>query len=225
MPLPGTSRGNPAVFRDLEVRKVGWATGVLWTKVIQCCVRTINWPGKTPTYFFRRCECFILIGHGNPSQYNIQLNSWINHVAIKMFPRIGALQNGWFIVSNGKPFWNWWFGGTAMFGNIHINPLQTSDKISRMTPSKLPSVWLKNPFRNYRRQQQKSSWFQWDNIKNLCSTMIPCQFPHVITHILIITNTFSKIITLDHTKPAVIFNLPILFFTKERIKATGRTQR
>ena len=26
------------------------------------------------------------------------------------------------MVYNGKPYWNGWFGGTTIFGNIHINP-------------------------------------------------------------------------------------------------------
>ena len=26
------------------------------------------------------------------------------------------------MVYNGKPYWNWWFGGTTIFGNIHIYP-------------------------------------------------------------------------------------------------------
>ena len=25
------------------------------------------------------------------------------------------------MVSNGKPYWNWWFGGTTIFGNIHMD--------------------------------------------------------------------------------------------------------
>ena len=37
---------------------------------------------------------------------------------IWMFPKIGVPQNGWFIMEN--PIKMGWFGGTPIFGNIHI---------------------------------------------------------------------------------------------------------
>ena len=39
-------------------------------------------------------------------------NTWV-------FPKIRIPQNGWFIVEN--PIKNGWFGGTIIFGNIHID--------------------------------------------------------------------------------------------------------
>ena len=35
------------------------------------------------------------------------------------FEKIGVPENG--MVSNGKPYWNGWCGGTPIFGNIHMN--------------------------------------------------------------------------------------------------------
>ena len=39
-------------------------------------------------------------------------------LCIWMFPKIGVAQNGWFIMEN--PNKNGWFGGTTIFGNIHM---------------------------------------------------------------------------------------------------------
>ena len=36
-----------------------------------------------------------------------------------VFPKIGAPQNGWFIIEN--PIENGWFGGTTIFGNIQLS--------------------------------------------------------------------------------------------------------
>ena len=44
----------------------------------------------------------------------------IHCVNIWVFPKIRVPQNGWFIIYNGKPHQNGWFGGTTIFGNIHI---------------------------------------------------------------------------------------------------------
>lgn len=66
MPLPGTSRENQRL-RD------GGSFGVslgCYSNVINVGY-TKNWPGEKTHIFFRICECFILVGHGNPSQYNI----------------------------------------------------------------------------------------------------------------------------------------------------------
>ena len=43
-----------------------------------------------------------------PGEFNI----WV-------FPKIGVPQNWWFIMEN--PIKNGWFGGTTIFGNIHID--------------------------------------------------------------------------------------------------------
>lgn len=79
LPYPKIFRGNP--FFDITClnaasRNLRGNPAVKRFGGHQCCVHKINWPGKTQI-FFRICECFILIGHGNPSQYNIQLNSSI----------------------------------------------------------------------------------------------------------------------------------------------------
>ena len=41
----------------------------------------------------------------------------------KLKPKMGVSKNRgtpkWMVYS-GKPYWNWWFGGTTIFGNIHI---------------------------------------------------------------------------------------------------------
>ena len=42
---------------------------------------------------------------------------------IWVFPKIGVPQNGWFMI-NGKPYLKGWFGGTTIFGNIHIADLR-----------------------------------------------------------------------------------------------------
>ena len=34
------------------------------------------------------------------------------------FQQIGVPKNGWFF--NVKPYWNGWFGGITIFGNVHI---------------------------------------------------------------------------------------------------------
>ena len=39
---------------------------------------------------------------------------------IWMFPKI-VVPPKW-LVYNGKPYWNGWFGGTIIFGNPHLNP-------------------------------------------------------------------------------------------------------
>ena len=39
-------------------------------------------------------------------------------IAMWVFPKIGVPQNGWFIMET--PIKNGWFGGTIIFGNIHI---------------------------------------------------------------------------------------------------------
>ena len=51
--------------------------------------------------------CFF---HGVPSLYCNRCTTWV-------FPKIGVPQNGWFIMEN--PI-NGWFGGTTIFGNIHL---------------------------------------------------------------------------------------------------------
>ena len=39
--------------------------------------------------------------------------------SIWVFPKIGGTPK--WMVYNGKPYWNGWFGGTTIFGNIHIS--------------------------------------------------------------------------------------------------------
>ena len=43
----------------------------------------------------------------------------LHGTGIWMFPKIGAKPTKW-MVYNGKPYYNGWFGGTIIFGNTHI---------------------------------------------------------------------------------------------------------
>ena len=33
------------------------------------------------------------------------------------------------MVYNGKPYWSWWFGGTTIFGNIHIHAIPSCTRL------------------------------------------------------------------------------------------------
>ena len=63
--------------------------------------------------------------HGSGSSSMLQivfyLISWQHDIkkTIWVFPKIVAPPK--WMVYNGKPYWNGWFGGTTIFGNIHID--------------------------------------------------------------------------------------------------------
>ena len=44
---------------------------------------------------------------------------WLFVISTWMFPKIGVPPK--WMVYNGKPYQNWWFGGTPIFGNTHID--------------------------------------------------------------------------------------------------------
>jgi len=63
---------------------------------------------------------------------NIQLPEMCEVLMIWVFPKIGVITPKW-IVDNGKPYQNGWFGGTTIFGNIYIFPSH-SPKVSVRFP-------------------------------------------------------------------------------------------
>ena len=74
------------------------------------------------TVVFETCSCRNLWS----DLWGSQVGGWSsgrendkNYIrVIWVFPKIGAPQNGWFIMEN--PIKMGWFGGTPIFGNIHI---------------------------------------------------------------------------------------------------------
>ena len=61
------------------------------------------------------------------------------------------------MVSNGKPYWNWWFGGTTIFGNIHMDTPES--------PQFEPDNPRKNLFRKKKTWQDLFVFFTWSSWK------------------------------------------------------------
>ena len=59
------------------------------------------------------------------TQINRHVTSNTSRSSIWVFPKIGVPQNGWFIMEN--PIKIGWFGGTTIFGNIHIKAKRNID--------------------------------------------------------------------------------------------------
>ena len=55
--------------------------------------------------------------HADPEDSKVNMACGKPTTILWVFPKIGVSQNG---VYNGKPYQNGWFGGTSIFGNIHI---------------------------------------------------------------------------------------------------------
>ena len=101
-------------WRLISCRLEAWLFTQNWLETRGCCTLIFRWD-----MLLRGCwllssgTCFRWFAEINPK------NIWV-------FPKIGVPQNGWFIMEN--PIKMGWFGGTTIFGNIHIT--QTRNKIA-----------------------------------------------------------------------------------------------
>ena len=92
-----------------------------------------------------------------------------------MFPKIGVPQNGWFIIYNGKPYQNGWFGGTTIFGNIHLELILEHPSSPKAVGL---GIWIESNF------SEKITIFQYSchqrNEKNIhihCSKLVFLDLP------------------------------------------------
>ena len=59
-------------------------------------------------------------------RWPLSLSQWEKQIGIWVFPKIGGKPPKW-MVYKGKPYLNWWFGGTPILGNTHmVGPTWTS---------------------------------------------------------------------------------------------------
>ena len=84
---------------------------------------------------------------------------------IWMFPKIGVPPK--WMVYNGKPYWNGWFGGTTIFGNTHINWLAGFLQ-STIFLTRNPSKFL-GPQRRKRQGRTRRNWWT-DPSRRTCTT-------------------------------------------------------
>ena len=86
------------------------------------------------------------------------------------------------MVYKGKPYWNWWFGGTTIFGNTHIYSKNSTT---------LPATYQQPTFKSFH-------WF-WVFLKSNHLSMLFCNI--LITWILIVLPASFPISTTNKPLP------------------------